>query len=546
MKNTYAALKKKDENPDIRWILAISFLLFCAELAYGIYLGLVEEKLPADSISRVANAYYVFAVNPHRLSSIGFVWNPLPSWMELPVVAFAPLWKPLVSKGIASCFVTALFAALSVGYLLFTFTRFGIAKPPALVCSLLYAFHPYVFYYGANGMSEAMFMFFLIYCVCNLTLWMRDGGDPSLIRMAFGLAGGFLVRYETIPFALGLGVCIVLTILCDPGQNRFWESGGAGSKKKERYYYAESSLIMLYTPLAYTILMWICVCWMITGNPLYFLNSNYSNTAQSSMAVRVGSVRELAQYVLLRATPFLTVFLAIVLVRLFQKRLLRSDFFCLLFLVMSLLVFHTLMYWHGSSFGWLRFFCYSLPVCFAWLPFELSAYEKEKEQSRSYRLRVATAKRHYLRERPLSGGTRSLLVLLPVAVLASFLLLSRAMGGSSIADYDGSSHGQENEIVSYINTHLPDQVILTDVFTTYYVAVNVDHFDRLVISSDLNFQKCVADPAGNGIEYLLVPDPKKVNFDSVDNTYPDLYEHGADWCTEEMDFGGFKLFKVTG
>jgi hypothetical protein len=462
--------------------------------------------------------------------------------LELPIVAFAPLWKPLVSKGIASCIITALFQALSVGYLLYTFMRFKIPKAASLFVTLIYACHPYIFYYGANGMSEDIFMFFLIYCVCNLTLWLRDGTAGYISKMAFGLAGGFLVRYETIPFAAGLGICVILNILCNQEQKIFWNAAG---KKKERYFYVEATLAMLYTPAIYAGIVWIMICWAITGNPLYFFNSSYSNSAQSTMAAKVTSIMGLAKYVGFRAMPFLTFFLAVVLIRIIRRRLLRSDFFCLLILVMSLLGFHTFMYWHGSSFGWLRFFCYSLPICAAWMPYEMSVYEKEEGRLRPLRTHYSNG-RHYASPRLFSSGSRSLMAVLPISLLVSALLLNNVMEGRSVADYDGSTHGQENEIVDYINDYLPDKMILTDVFTTYYIAVNVDHFDNLVVSSSLNFKKCVANPVDNGVEYLLVPDPHKVNFDAVDTAYPDLYAHGADWCVEEKNFGDFKLFRVTG
>ncbi|QAT49191.1 hypothetical protein EQM14_05040 [Caproiciproducens sp. NJN-50] len=211
---------------DRRWIISFALLLFLAESAYGFYQGLILQVLPADAISRVANAYYVVAVQPPRLSSIGLIWNPLPSLLELPFVALAPLWKPLVSRGLVSCLVTAAFSALTAYVLLSAFLKFQISKTYALFFTFLYILHPYIFYYGSNGMSESIFFFFIIYCICNLTLWFACGSGSYLIRIAFGLAGGFLVRYETIPFAVGIGVCIILNILFNTRESSYWAAGG--------------------------------------------------------------------------------------------------------------------------------------------------------------------------------------------------------------------------------------------------------------------------------------------------------------------------------
>ena len=519
-------------------IVCVVIALFAAEALYGVYIGIVQEMMPGDAISRVANAYYVLAVKPIRLSSIGLIWNPLPSLMELPLVALSPFWKPLISRGIAGSIITALFSALSAGVLLKTFSRFCVSKVYSFFITLFYALHPYIFRYGANGMSEAMFFFFIIYCICNLTLWFQEGSSSYIVKMAFGLVGGFLTRYETIPFAVGIGLCVVLNILYNPKEKIYWSTG---NREKEQYRYIEGTLVMLYTPAVYAGIVWILLCWIITGNPLYFLNSDYSNSGQSAFADGAGTFPVLMSHIFYRAIPFLPLFFAIVLMRIVRKSLFKADFFCLLSLVLSLLGFHILMYWRGSSFGWLRFFCYSLPICIAWLPYELSAYQ----ESDPFRTPAPSP----LAIRKKDTALNFFKVLLPVSLIISVFLVQTVMSDPVIADQEGGASAfQENlQIADYINHHLPDKIVLTDVFTTYNVAMNVDHFDNLVVSSSLNFKQCVADPVGNGIEYLLVPNPQGIsNNDAINLAYPGLYAGGADWCAEEKDFGNFKLFRVTG
>ncbi|OCN00285.1 hypothetical protein A7X67_09475 [Clostridium sp. W14A] len=523
-----------------KMILAVAVILFVLETAYGIYQAMILQTLPADSISRVANAYYVIAVKPPRLSSMGLIWNPLPSLLELPLVSVSFLWKPLVSRGIASCVITAMFSSLSAAVLLRTFFWFQVSGVYAMLFTLIYAFHPYIFYYGSNGMSESMFIFFIIYCICNLTLWFRFAKGNYIVRMAFGLAGGFLVRYEAIPFAIGLGLCVILNILFNSKEKAYWFTK---DYKREKFYYLEATLTMLYTPAVYTGIIWILLCWIIEGNPFYFLNSNYSNQAQSENAVGVSTVPQLVQYVAFRAMPFLILFFAILLYRLIQRKIARYDVLCLICLVMSLLGFHTLMFWRGSSFGWLRFFCYSLPICSAWIPYECYALSNanvvkgEHETYPQQLLRQAKKK---------NKNAFHLSVLLLVAFVISSFLLNQVMEGRAISDYEGSTHGKEYQIANYINEKIPEKRILTDVFTTYYVALNTDHFQNLIVSSSQNFKQCVADPIGNEVDYILVPDPKLAENDAINRQYPDIYNHGADWCTESKDFGDYKLFQVTG
>lgn len=519
-------------------IVCVAIALFVAEVLYGIHLGIVQEMMPGDAISRVANAYYVLAVKPIRLSSIGLIWNPLPSLMELPLVALSPLWKPLISRGISGSIITALFSALSVGVLLKTFSRFCISKVYSFLMTLFYALHPYIFRYGANGMSEAIFFFFIIDCVCNLILWFREGSSSYIVKMAFGLVGGFLTRYETIPFAMGIGLCVVLNILYNPKEKTYWS---AGNRRREQYRYIEGTLVMLYTPAVYAGIVWILLCWVITGNPFYFLNSNYSNSGQSAFADGATTFPVLMRYVFYRAMPFLPLLLTIVLMRIVRRSIFRADFFCLLALVLSLLGFHILMYWRGSSFGWLRFFCYSLPICIAWLPYELSTDQKSAH--------FRTPDFPSLAIRKKDAAMIFFKVLIPASLMISVFLVQIVMSDPVIADQEGGASAfQENlQVADYINNHLPDKIVLTDVFTTYNVAMNVDHFDHLIVSSSLNFKQCVADPVGNGVDYLLVPNPQGIsNNDAINLAYPGLYAKGADWCTEEKDFGNFKLFRITG
>ncbi|MDF2830576.1 MAG: hypothetical protein K0R01_3859, partial [Mycobacterium sp.] len=77
----------------------------------GTVLVLRYNMFDPDATSRVANAgYVVFSRQPH-LSAIGFVWNPLPSMVEIPVLQFSRWWPELKTHGLASVVQSALFMA---------------------------------------------------------------------------------------------------------------------------------------------------------------------------------------------------------------------------------------------------------------------------------------------------------------------------------------------------------------------------------------------------------------------------------------------------
>ena len=183
---------RKEKKIRIEWIVFI--LLFLAEFAYGVYLGYYKNVLLGDAVSRTANAFYVLFCKPYRFSSMGLVWNPLPSVLQMPLVALGHIWRPLVTKGIAAAFVTALFAAWQAKILLHTFDQLKIARRAALAITLLFCLNPYVFFYGANGMTEIIFSAFAVQVICSLSLWMRKGRPSHLFTVSVGLVGMFLTR----------------------------------------------------------------------------------------------------------------------------------------------------------------------------------------------------------------------------------------------------------------------------------------------------------------------------------------------------------------
>jgi hypothetical protein len=492
------------------------FLVFFLEMAGGIYYGYYKEIVLNDAFSRTANAYYVLFIKPLRFASIGLVWNPLPSMLQLPFVAVAKYWKPIVTNGISAALVTAAFAAGSCVLLYTTFRRYKISTFQTIILLILYGSNPYIFFYGFNGMSEIIFFYMMIYAVSHLNLWIYQGKPSDIIKIGFALALAFLCRYEAIPFAAAVGLGILI-ILWDK-EKKFRPS----ATRKEKYYHAEATVIILYTPLLYSIFIWVIFNWVITGNPLYFLNSAYSNSSQSEFSAFVGTPLTACFYVINKLIPFIPVLLGIIVVRIVDRRLFKKDFLILLCLVFTMILFHYSMLLGGNSYGWLRFFSYCLPICMAWLPYELSQAKKQVNPK------------------------------LPFVVLACSLLVSSVLTGYFLNDPELSPEEnnltistESRQVAEYINDNLPDETILADSFLTGSIILNIDNIDNVVTSASLGFYDIVNNPLKYGISYILVPDPSRIgHLDAINARYPYLYANGLDWCVKVKDFDGYKLFKV--
>lgn len=496
----------------------VFLIVFVLEFAGGIYLGYFKGILLNDAFSRTANAFYVLYVKPLRLASVGFVWNPLPSIMQLPLVEMSKLWRPIVSSGISSSFVTAVSAAFGAVILLKAFVHLGVERKYYIPLTVLYAANPFIFFYGMNGMSEEVFFIFVIYAVTNLTFWMKEGKPEYIVKIAFSLTLAFFCRYEAIPFAAGIGLAVLVNIFLNKNEKKFVPE----NIKHERYYYAEGTAIVLYAPLIYGILIWVFLNWTITGNPLYFLNSSYSNEAQSQLTRPVGSLFAILKYVFVRSLPFLPLFFGVVVERFATRRLLKSDFFMLCAIAASLISFHFLMLVKGSSYGWLRFFSYVLPITAAWIPYEIS---DAKEVFR-----------------------RDVSLILVVALLVSGIFTAKALSDPVLAVEEQTAvvSSRYLDISKTINDELSDNRVMMDSFVTSSIILNVKNTDNLIISNSLYFNTYIKDPAKYNIQYIIVPDPNSGvgSLDAFNVRYPDLYKNGAEWCTLYKEFDGYKIFKV--
>lgn len=510
--------KSKQTAPrSIRIDKIVFILIFLAEFAYGVYLGYFKHVLLGDAVSRTANAFYVLFCKPYRFTSMGLVWNPLPSVLQLPFVALAHLWRPIVTKGIGAAAVTAFFAAWQGKTLLHTFEKLNVERLPALLITLLFCFNPYVFFYGANGMTEIIASAFAIQAVCALSLWMRTGQASHLLTLGVGCVGMFLTRYEAIPFALTLGLGMLLHMLFSRREKAYYPEGN----RKEKFFYVEGTMWVTFLPLIYTVLVWILFNWAITGNPLFFLNSGYSMNAYSAYYTDYGGLLGAISYVWVRIWPFLFPIAALLVIRLLSGTFLRVDTAVIMVVTLGLSVFQFFMISRGSSGGYVRYLCYSLMLAVSWIPYQLSTLKK--------------------------AARRTATVILCVVMALNGTYFAWAFEHSSLMREDTlyMVPAHTEQLAEYINTHLRDKKILMDSYLTYYAILNVDNVDNLVISCTPEFAQAVADPVGHNVDYVIVPQIGSYgNMDALNIAYPNLYWHGADWCREVTSIEGYKIFKV--
>lgn len=508
-------------------------LLFGLEFSAGYYVSHVIGYVHSDTMSRVANAFYVLYSRDPHLAAIGFVWNPLPSLMEI-VLLLPYRWFPaLASSALAGVLMSSIFAGMTAVLLVRAAVDFGLSRGFAILFSLAFSCNPFIFLFGANGLSDAPFIFFIMYAVIHLSHWIVKRGVGSLIKVSFALAFAFWTRYEAVPLGAAVAVAIVVIIVAlAPGDAR--EARLALRDWRSRLFQIEGTWSLVMVPLVYSGLMWIWFNYLIMGNPLYFLNGAYSNVAQAQGLSSEQQFIDMQGNVLLclvfvaKKTVYYSIPLAsIVLLRLWNRRWAVWDFAVLLLLFCSIIALQFYMLMKGTSYGWFRYFMYVLPITVAWLPYELSRVKR--------------------------SWVNYGIVLL--GLILSAVVLTRALLNPDIAPDENrfikareyaASQQVEKTVAAYLDAELDGYNILMDSYSAYAVILNSRHPEKFLITSDSMFDKSLKDPVGLGVDFILSMKPDKSSASSAEEQqYPGFYERGAAFTELYKEFGGkWRIYKV--
>ena len=512
------------------WTWVIFLVVLIAEIV-GAYILLYKRGyILSDAMSRTANAYYVLYTNPPKLASIGFVWNPLPSLLQIPILLFKDVWHPLVTHGVAGGIMTAFFAATNAMILFRAFKHYSVNTFLSVILVLLFVFNPFMFYYGCNGMSEMPFYTSIIACIVGFCWWLDDRDNYKLLIMvAFSLAMGFLCRYEEFAITLGMGISLLIVVFSmkDPS------SPFMPKPLRMKIEYAMATGLVLFLPVLFSVVVWIILNWSIMGDPFYFLTSAYSNSAQSafiastSVITAMSSPVEALRFSLGRMLPFLPLFIVITVGRMFAKLIFKPDYCILIVMIGCISAFHFLMLLNGGSYGWPRFFSFALPICAAWLPYEFSQ---------------------------LKGIIKFIWVAAVVVAFISsaFIVVSNFSSPESAPEEyeafvqtDVSGVADQRATANRINEAYSDDVIMMDNFAMSALILNLDYPERLIINTSDQFNDALEAPWKYDVRYIVVADPSGVgSLDAFNMTYPNLYREGADWCKEREEVGSFKIFEV--
>jgi hypothetical protein len=537
-----------------------------AYLTFAGFLAFVWHSYHGDAQARLANAFYVLYSRDPHLAAVGFVWQPFTSFAELPLLLLKGLWSPLVRNFFAGNIMSALFMALAVHHARKTMLESGVPTPTRVILTSLLAFNPMIWLYGANAMSEAGYLFWLMVGVRYFVRWVARQRPVDLVVSGIGVGMAYMTRNEAV-FSAGLATVAVFAIT-------WHKSVATGVQLRRKVMTAMTDAVIFGLPFTFLFVAWAGTSWIIVGHPFEQLQGTYGTASmikanggfQGGQAV----THETEVHVLhdvLALGPLLPTLIVVGLVLSLRHRRRDSRPLGALTILGGGLLFSIYGALTHQTGGFLRYYICAVPLSIM-LAAAIAARRPE--------LRRDSAFRRWWWDttgEPWSPAITRL-VLSVVAVVAAvpmaattWWIIHDPVYASEEAYYlkplwhlgqkltDVPSNGYYNSLgdAQYIDSlHLSNGSVLADNADgcVPFVILLSRHPAQFVIPNDRDFQQKLSDPAGFHIKYILsVPNKGLGTLDAINRADPDLYDNGGGIATLAKELGGtscngFKLYKV--
>jgi 4-amino-4-deoxy-L-arabinose transferase-like glycosyltransferase len=494
------------------WLALAGYLGMAAYLVFAAHVSL------GDGLARVENAErIVFSHDPH-LAAVGFIWSPLPTLTLLPLLALKGVWPALAEMGFAGNVMSAVFMAGAVSQVRGFFADLTVSRPARLWLTAAFALHPMVIFYGANAMSEAFFLFFLLMTVRYLARWCREGGLAPLVYTGLALSGAYLTRYEAVAAAVA-AVLIVAIVSLIRSRSDF----------KDRIGMATYDAAVLLAPFAVTFVVWALSSWLITGIAFQQLASIYGTTAQlraqSLSGLPLTGTRGWAFDGMRSILAFqlcLPIVAGLAAIRAVRRRDLGTV--AVIGVLGAVLGFMLFAYANGTILRSQRYFIVAVPLGVLLAALALDPAGSGQRFASTIRSIALTTLA--LLALPVAGAQ-----LLSASTATTHFEAAPLRAALSLRPLPASQlrvlHRFDNDrrVANYLDgLTLPGGSVLLDDFIGYPIVLASRHPEQFVITSDRDFTQALADPAGSGIRYLLVPPQSGLGaLDAINRSYPNCY-----------------------
>ena len=530
----------------VRWLAYT--LSFACYVSVGYWLQVRHGFIVGDSLARVEAAQSVlFSRSPH-VAAIGFIFTPLTAALQIPLVALGTVWPPMAERAFSGTLMSATFMAGAVFQILGVGMDRGLARWFVVTVAALFALNPMIVFYGSNGMSEAPFIFFIVWAARRLIMWMVDDDVHHLIAaggVAMGLA--YLTRYDAVAVIAVAGFLVVgTTYLRAP--------------KSPRLKRALLDMILVSGPGTLAFVGWAVASWLITGLAFAQFSSQYGNSSILAQEGADSAPPKIdALLYSLTSITLLSVTLAPLLIWAVVARWGRTYWTMLVAPVTlfgAVLAFQAYTFAKGATFPFLRFYIAAIPFA------AIVAFFCVRNGRLRTPVRLGNYAVRQVDSPPPAAGKPRAWAYVPAALLLAVSLPVAGWGMTS-AKYapqeygmgalfaDPNTGGQRNldqrrlaatfsterDIARYLDRiDLPDGSILADPVYAFAIIVASRYPKRFVVPSDPDFVAMLNDPTANRVHYMLaVPNKGRGAADALNQRYPTLYQTGSDVATLELE-----------
>ena len=190
------------------------------------------------------------------LAQLGGVWLPLFHALMLPLIWIDPLYR----LGIPGSLISMISFVLS-SILIFKLSNLILKDiKSAFLSTAIFCLNPNMLYMQSIPMTESLYILTFISSLYFLTKWIVDRRHKDLLLSALSLFFASLTRYEGWSLIPLYAAVIIIASL----------KSGYGYRKTE-------GLTLAFLSLAsFGVILWIIWCFVIFGDPLYFIFGEYS------------------------------------------------------------------------------------------------------------------------------------------------------------------------------------------------------------------------------------------------------------------------------
>lgn len=211
------------------------------------------------------------------LAQLGSVWLPLNHMLMVLLVWNDWMWH----SGMAGA-IWNMISFVGTGYVVYLILKqLNVGILGQIFGVFVFAANLNTLYLQSTAMTEPLLLFTMTVGCYHLILWHKTDSALSLIKAAFWIMLGTLVRYDGW-FLLGISGLLVM--------RQLWVSGSALPTVKERLKRVEGMTI-LYATLAFTgVIGWFVWNLLIFKDPLYFMLGPFSAHAQQLVMEAAGAL----------------------------------------------------------------------------------------------------------------------------------------------------------------------------------------------------------------------------------------------------------------